>query len=187
MISIATSGAPPPFSPTPAFVPSRPPSRPELRRRHPLPTATRLASAAGDRGPTDEGESADGPDRRSPRADGTINTGMPIGWQGVGNMLFDEGLMRSGRVDLGVGPARRYRDFRGNEVVPKADPAVIEWLREALPSLSGSEVDAYAEGLSRAGFRPRSMCDLKYEDLGFLEESHRAFLYREIMGKDPLF
>jgi len=47
------------------------------------------------------------------------SSGTDIGAQGVGRMLFNEELMKSGRVDLGVGSKNRYRDFRGNVIVPK--------------------------------------------------------------------
>ena len=86
------------------------------------------------------------------------NTGTSIGWQGVGNMLFNEPLLNSGNVDIGVGPTNRYRNFRGNQVFPKevvADPQVREWLMEVLPSLDESEVECYAQGLSTIGFRPQ--------------------------------
>lgn len=52
-----------------------------------------------------------------------FNTGTLIGSGGVGTMLFNEHLQRSGRVDLGVGATNKYRDFCGNEIVRKdGDP-----------------------------------------------------------------
>ena len=76
----------------------------------------------------------------------SVNTGAPIGWEGVGGMLFDEDLLKSGRVDLGVGSSNRYKGFRGNVVVPKVDPAVKSWLRTVLPALNEDDAQAYSEG-----------------------------------------
>lgn len=121
------------------------------------------------------------------------NTGTSIGWQGVGNMLFNEPLLKSGNVDIGVGPRNRYRNFRGNEVLPKEefiDPQVEEWLMEVLPSLDESEVECYAQGLSSIGFRPQcpSLCELQYDDLDFIEKVlHRRYLFKEITGGSHLF
>jgi hypothetical protein len=44
--------------------------------------------------------------------------GTSIGAQNVGEMLFNEQLLKSGRGDVRVGPMRRWKDFRGNEIVP---------------------------------------------------------------------
>ena len=77
----------------------------------------------------------------------SVNTGAPIGWEGVGGMLFNEDLLKSGRVDLGVGSSNRYRDFRGNEVVAKVDPAVKSWLAKVLPALNEDDAQAYSEGM----------------------------------------
>ena len=121
------------------------------------------------------------------------NTGTSIGWQGVGNMLFSEPLLKSGNVDIGVGPSNRYRNFRGNEVLPKEefiDPQVEEWLMEVLPSLDESEVECYAQGLSSIGFRPQcpSLCELQYDDLDFIEKVlHRRYLFKEITGESHPF
>eukprot|EP00984_Skeletonema_dohrnii_P024957 scaffold14099_cov71-Skeletonema_dohrnii-CCMP3373.AAC.2 len=46
------------------------------------------------------------------------NMGASIGAQNVGEMLFNEQLLKSGRGDVRVGPMRRWKDFRGNEIVP---------------------------------------------------------------------
>lgn len=121
------------------------------------------------------------------------NTGTSIGWQGVGNMLFNEPLLQSGNVDIGVGPTNRYRNFRGNEVLPKeldVDPQVEEWLMEILPSLEESEVECYAQGLLAIGFRPHcpSLCELRYDDLDFIEKVlHRRYLFKEITGESHPF
>ena len=71
-----------------------------------------------------------------------FNTGTLIGSGGVGNMLFNEHLQRSGRVDLGVGATNKYRDFRGNGIVKKdGDPIVKEWLMELLFNLDIYDVE----------------------------------------------
>jgi hypothetical protein len=44
-----------------------------------------------------------------------LDTGMSIGWRGVENMLFDESLMRSGRVELGTGTNKRYSRPRAQD------------------------------------------------------------------------
>ena len=46
------------------------------------------------------------------------NMGASIGAQNVGEMLFNEQLLKSGRGDVRVGPMSRWKDFRGNEIVP---------------------------------------------------------------------
>ena len=46
-------------------------------------------------------------------------TGTSIGPQNVGQMLFNEDLLKSGRGDLGVGSKNQWRDFRGMEYVAK--------------------------------------------------------------------
>jgi hypothetical protein len=48
----------------------------------------------------------------------SLNMGASIGAQNVGEMLFNEQLLISGRGDVRVGPMRRWKDFRGNEIVP---------------------------------------------------------------------
>jgi hypothetical protein len=119
-----------------------------------------------------------------------FNTGTLIGSGGVGNMLFNEHLQRSGRVDLGVGATNKYRDFRGNEIVKKdGDPIVKEWLMELLPNLDIYDVETYAEGLSNIGFDPncKSQCELQYDDLDFMRVLHRRYLYKEIMGEGHPF
>lgn len=121
------------------------------------------------------------------------NTGALIGWQGVGNMLFNESLIKSGNVDIGVGPTNRYRNFRGNEVLPKeliVDQRVEEWLMEVMPSLDEYEVECYAQGLSAIGFRPQcaSLCELQYDDLDFIDKAlHRRYLFKEITGESHPF
>ena len=47
-----------------------------------------------------------------------FSMGASIGAQNVGEMLFNEELLKSGRGDVRVGPMRRWKDFRGNEIVP---------------------------------------------------------------------
>lgn len=115
-----------------------------------------------------------------------FNTGTLIGSGGVGNMLFNEHLQRSGRVDLGVGATNKYHDFRGNEIVRKdGDPIVKEWLLELLPNLDIYDMESYAEGLSNIGFDPncKSQCELQYDDLDFMRVLHRRYIYKEIMGE----
>ena len=46
------------------------------------------------------------------------NMGASIGAQNVGEMLFNEELLKSGRGDVRVGHIGRWKDFRGNEIVP---------------------------------------------------------------------
>lgn len=121
---------------------------------------------------------------------GEFNTGTLIGSGGVGKMLFNEHLQRSGRVDLGVGATNKYRDFRGNEIVRKdGDPIVKEWLLELLPNLDIYDVESYAEGLSNIGFDPncKSQCELQYDDLDFMRVLHRRYIYKEIMGEGHPF
>ena len=93
-----------------------------------------------------------------------FNTGTLIGSGGVGNMLFNEHLQRSGRVDLGVGATNKYRDFCGNEIVRKdGDPIVKVWLLlELLPNLDIYDVESYAEGLSNIGFDPNCKSQWNY-------------------------
>mmetsp|Transcript_76 Transcript_76/g.153 ORF Transcript_76/g.153 Transcript_76/m.153 type:complete len:197 (-) Transcript_76:199-789(-) len=119
----------------------------------------------------------------------SVNTGAAIGWEGVGGMLFNEELLRSGRVDLGVGSSNRYRDFRGNEVVAKADPAVTTWLRKVLPALNEDDAKAYSEGLTSIGFSPQcaSLCEIQYDDLDFMKTLHRRYLFKEITGEEHPF
>ena len=126
--------------------------------------------------------------RRRRRMD--YDTGTSIGWQGVGNMLFDESLLRSGRVDLGAGPTRRYRDFRGNNIVPKSiDADVRDWLSGLLPTLDAYDLEAYAEGLTNIGFAPScpSQCEVRYDDLDFMKVLHRRYLFKEITGEGHPF
>jgi hypothetical protein len=49
--------------------------------------------------------------------------GTSIGAQNVGEMLFNTELLKSGRGDIRVDPMRRWKDFRGNEIVPDTDNA----------------------------------------------------------------
>lgn len=119
-----------------------------------------------------------------------FNTGTLIGSGGVGDMLFNEQLQRSGRVDLGVGATNKYRDFRGNEIIKKdGDPVIKEWLLELLPNLDIYDVELYAEGLTNIGFdlNCKSQCELQYDDLDFMRVLHRRYLYNEITGKGHPF
>ncbi|KAL7469283.1 hypothetical protein ACHAXS_009544 [Conticribra weissflogii] len=45
------------------------------------------------------------------------NTGTAIGAQNVGEMLFNEGLLKSGRGDVRIGSTKKWKDFRGSEFV----------------------------------------------------------------------
>ena len=179
---------------TAALAPPLPARRSRLRRRPPH------ATSAGDYyGLTDDGDFAifgvnaaaedgapAGEGGGGGAADGPPREGTAVGWEGVGRMLFDEPLLQSGRKDLGVGAGNAYRDFRGNEVVPKADPRVREWLAAALPALDAGDVGTYAEGLTALGFRPRcaSARELTPEDLEFMKPLHRRYLYKQIMGEE---
>ena len=119
-----------------------------------------------------------------------INTGTSIGFEGVGSMLFNEELIKSGRVDIGVGSSNTYKDFRGNEIIPKIDPAVKQWLVYVLPSLDENDVERYAEGLTSIGFHPEcpSLCEIRYEDLSFISKVlHRRYLFKEITGEEHPF
>lgn len=119
-----------------------------------------------------------------------INMGTSIGWQGVGNMLFNEELQKSGRVDLGVGTSNTYKDFRGNDIVTKIDPVVKQWLFDTLPSLDeNDDLDLYSERLTKLGFHPEcpSVCEISYEDLDFMKVLHRRYFYKEITGQEHPF
>lgn len=50
--------------------------------------------------------------------------GPPSVRGGVGNTLFDEALLKSGRANMGVGSTNRDRDLGGNEIIPEVDPMV---------------------------------------------------------------
>ncbi len=128
-------------------------------------------------------------DIEQPKSNDGMNTGTPIGSQLVGNMLFNDDLLKSGRVDLGVGTANKYRDFRGNEIVPKVDPSVKEWLLETLPALDENDLSSYAAGLTDIGFNQEcpSMCEIRYDDLDFMKTLHRRYLYNEITGQEHPF
>jgi len=175
------------------------PPCPWLQNRSPLQRQTRMTffhMSAQDSGLTDDGDFAipgvnageitENESNKIDTSHASFNTGTSIGWQGVGNMLFNEALLKSGRVDMGVGSANKYRDFRGNEIVPKVDPLVKAWLMESMPSLNEDDMETYAEGLTTIGFHPQcaSMCELKYEDLDFMKVLHRRYLYKEITGQD---
>ena len=119
-----------------------------------------------------------------------INTGTSIGFEGVGSMLFNEELIKSGRVDIGVGSSNTYKDFRGNEIIPKIDPAVKQWLVDVLPSLNENDIEIYAAGLNSLGFHPEcaSLCEIRYEDLSFISKIlHRRYLFKEITGEEHPF
>jgi len=119
-----------------------------------------------------------------------INTGTSIGFEGVGNMLFNEDLIKSGRVDIGVGSSNTYKDFRGNEIIPMIDPAVKQWIVDVLPSLDVNDIEIYSEGLNGLGFHPEcpSLCEIRYEDLSFISKVlHRRYLFKEITGEEHPF
>ena len=50
------------------------------------------------------------------------NMGVSIGAQNVGEMLFNEQLLKSGRGDVRVGHIGKWKDFRGNEIIPDDGP-----------------------------------------------------------------
>jgi hypothetical protein len=138
----------------------------------------------------DDDDDAEKMDMHNYNSKDEFNTGTLIDSRGVGNMLFNEHLQRSGRVDLGVGATNKYRDFHGNEIVKKdGNPIVKEWLLELLPNLDMYDVETYAEGLTSIGFDPncKSQCELQYDDLNFMRVLHRRYLYKEIMGEGHPF
>ena len=53
----------------------------------------------------------------SPQSPPKYSMGAPIGSENVGNMLFDEEILKSGRGDIRVGSIGRWKDFKGNEIV----------------------------------------------------------------------
>jgi hypothetical protein len=119
-----------------------------------------------------------------------FDRGTSIGSLGVGNMLFDESLLRSGRVDMGTGSNKKYGDFRGNVILNKTgDTRVKKWLLDVLPSLDAYDLESYAEGLTNIGYNPScpSQCELTYDDLEFMKLLHRRYLYREITGEGHPF
>lgn len=118
----------------PLFIPPCPLSQSGLRHRQPMRKSPMHLSSYGS-GLTDDEDMSSANEKVTPKSNTSYNTGTSIGSQGVGNMLFNEELLKSGRVDLGVGSTNRYRDFRGNEVIPKVDPAMKEWLLEIIPTL----------------------------------------------------
>jgi hypothetical protein len=138
----------------------------------------------------DDDDDAEKMDMHNYNSKDEFNTGTLIDSRGVGNMLFNEHLQRSGRVDLGVGATNKYRDFHGNEIVKKdGNPIVKEWLLELLPNLDMYDVETYAEGLTSIGFDPncKSQCELQYDDLNFMRVLHRRYLYKEILGEGHPF
>ena len=48
--------------------------------------------------------------------------GASIGSENVGEMLFNEELLKSGRGDVSIGSAGKWKDFRGNEIIQNSDP-----------------------------------------------------------------
>ena len=48
------------------------------------------------------------------------NMGASIGAENVGNMLFNEDVLKGGRGDIRVGSTGRWKDFKGNEIVRDA-------------------------------------------------------------------
>lgn len=48
----------------------------------------------------------------------SYSMGTTIGAQNVGEMLFNKELLKSGRGDVRVPTMKRWKDFRGNEIVP---------------------------------------------------------------------
>eukprot|EP00970_Alexandrium_tamarense_P015494 scaffold5185_cov198-Alexandrium_tamarense.AAC.42 len=48
--------------------------------------------------------------------------GASIGSENVGEMLFNEELLKSGRGDVRIGSAGKWKDFRGNEIIQNSDP-----------------------------------------------------------------
>mmetsp|Transcript_25080 Transcript_25080/g.52765 ORF Transcript_25080/g.52765 Transcript_25080/m.52765 type:complete len:149 (+) Transcript_25080:296-742(+) len=46
-----------------------------------------------------------------------FNMGTSIGAQNVGEMLFNEELLKSGRGDVRIGSTKRWKNFRGSEFI----------------------------------------------------------------------
>ena len=65
-----------------------------------------------------ENDSDDDASNIKPVSSAVPNMGASIGAQNVGEMLFNEQLLKSGRGDVRVGHIGRWKDFRGNEIVP---------------------------------------------------------------------
>jgi hypothetical protein len=76
------------------------------------------SSIAKDSFETSDDELKNASDINPTRTIPSLNMGASIGAQNVGEMLFNEQLLMSGRGDVRVGPMRRWKDFRGNEIVP---------------------------------------------------------------------
>lgn len=50
-----------------------------------------------------------------------LQMGASIGAENVGNMLFNEEILKGGRGDVRVGSIGRWKDFKGNEIVRNQD------------------------------------------------------------------
>ena len=74
------------------------------------PTADSMPSTTTSE-PNEDFSSTPPPPRAAP------NMGASIGAQNVGEMLFNEQLLKSGRGDVRIGSMGRWKDFRGNEIV----------------------------------------------------------------------
>ena len=201
LVSSAALSQHPPPALSFMFIPSWSPPINQFHHHHQHRYAKTLHRASSDgydgiSGLTDDGDFAifglnaeETSDIEQTKSNDGMNTGTAIGSALVGNMLFNEDILKSGRVDMGVGTANKYRDFRGNEIVPKVDPSVKEWLLEILPALDESDQISYAEGLTDIGFNPKcpSLCEIRYDDLDFMKVLHRRYLYKEITGQEHPF
>lgn len=58
------------------------------------------------------------------------------------------------------------------------------WLLATIPKLNQHDLEEYSRGLVEIGFHPEcvTMCELKYEDLGFMKVLHRRYLFNEVTG-----
>ena len=56
------------------------------------------------------------------------------------------------------------------------------WLLATIPKLNQHDLEAYSRGLGEIGFHSEcvTMCELKYEDLGFMKLLHRRYLFNEV-------
>ena len=77
-----------------------------------------------------------------------------------------------------------YGSTANNYVDEELLDEIGEWLLTIIPKLNENEVEVYARGLNEIGFHPEcaTMCELKYEDLGFMKVLHRRYLFNEITG-----
>lgn len=76
--------------------------------------STTDASGDGEKGITVSGSPQTNPSQ--------FSEGASIGAENVGRMLFLDDILKSGRGDVRVGATGSWKDFKGNEIIRKADP-----------------------------------------------------------------